>query len=289
MDMGELGVAGTEAWTVARDIPVEAFLARDKKHPISIRSVTIDRGPRRIVIVADNGKEMTVGAREIEAAVITDILSKARAEDSFGLLTARGPRIEFSLHSRPEVIQAAAEKLETSAQGQSQTSEGVLDALLEASIWLQPPRPGDSIFLLAMRVEGKNRVSVSRVRRALGAGRIRLFSFQLGPASIWGPTFMGVPTSAEISDGMFSLTSRTGGVGEWENTGEYRYESQDVRLQQLRDIAEQMYNAITEYYVVELSSVGPHVAISLSPEFEKRLLVPMDVLYPRDLPSCKSP
>ncbi|MGD0693327.1 MAG: hypothetical protein ABSB82_00570 [Terriglobia bacterium] len=288
LDMGQLGYAAPHASKVVLDLPAKAFLARDENHPISVRSVTIDRGPRRIVFVVDNGKETNSVARKIETAVITDILSKARAEDSFALLTARGPRVTVLLGAPRDTIQAAAEKLDSSIQGKSD-GEGVPDALLEASTWLQTQRPGDTIFLLAMRIEGRHKASVTRVRKALGADRVRLFGFQLGPTAIWGPTFGTDVTSAEVADGMFSLASRTGGEAVLENTEENGYELRDARLQQLRDIAERMYNSITEYNVLELSSVTGHLRISLSPESQKGLLVPMDVLYPGDLPPCKSP
>lgn len=294
LNLGVRGEAMTDAWTTALNIPPGAILARDHKHPVAIRSVSIDRGPRRIVFVADNGKEMTAGAQEIEAAVITHVLSKARGEDSFGLLTASGPRVELSLGAHREIIEVSAEKLGSAAQGKSQITEGVLDALLEASTWLQPPRPGDSIFLVAMRVEGRNKASASQVRRALATGRIRVFSFQLGPSYIPGAgdlvarSVARSSTSGEVSDGMFSLTTRTGGVAEWENTVGNRYQLNDARLQMLTHVAEQMYSAITEYYVLGLSSVTPHLSLTLTPEFQERQLVPMGVLFPRDLPPCRA-
>lgn len=293
LDMGEFGYAATDDWTAAQDLPPHAFVARDNKRAIRIQSVEINRGPRNIVFVADNGKAMSAPARKIEAALITDILSKARQEDSFGFLTARGPRVALGLGSHCEMIKAAAEKLQQSSiQGESD-SEGVLDALLEATTWLEPQRPGDTIFLLAMRIEGKHKASVSKVRAALGAGRIRLFGFQLGPKAIPGVgdvvsrSVAQSSISGELVDGMFSLSSETGGVAGWENTEAYQYELKGPRLQRLGDTAEQMYNAITEYYVLELSSVTPHLSITLSSEFQKKLLVPMDVLYPHDLPPCR--
>jgi len=250
-------------------------------------------GPRRVVFVADDGKEVNAPGRKIEATVITGILSKARAGDSFALLTARGPRVALRLGSRRETIEAAAEKLGAPAGGQSD-GEGVLDALLEASTWLQPPRPGDSIFLVAMHLEGRNKTGVSRVRKALETGRIRLFGFQLGPkgspgvGDVVARSFARSSTSGEWTDGMFPLSRGTGGATAWENTEDHWYALRETRLQRLADIAGQMYNAITGYYVLELSSVTPDLSIRLSPEFQKPLLVPMDVLYPRDLPPCKS-
>lgn len=291
LDMGELGYATTDAWTAARDMPPEAFVVREGRHHVPVLSVRLDSGPRRVVFIAENGKEMTAAARKIEAAVITRILSKARAEDSFALLTARGPRVAHHLGSRREVIEAAAQELDGPVQGQS-NGEGVLDALLEATSWLHPARLGDSILLVARRLEGPHKASLSQVRSALRGGRIRLFGFQLGPKALPGvgdvlaSSVAKSSTSEELTEGMFPLSSGTGGAAICEDTEGYRNGLRGARLQQLRDIAGQMYNAITEYYLLELSSVTPHLSISVAPEFQKRLLVPMDVLYPRHLPPC---
>lgn len=283
-DLMEDQLLAMPLWTPVRQLPATAFVARNERHPIPIRSIAIDRGPRRIVFVADNGKEMTAAARKIETAVITDILSKARGEDSFALLTARGPRVALPPGSRRETIEAAAEKLDSSIRGQSD-SEGVLDALLEAATWLQPPRPGDSILIVAMRIEGRHKVSVSKVRAALRAGRIRLFGFQMGPAAVADPKMYWDDFAYSLSNGMLSLSRTSGGVAVFENTQEREYRLTQDDLKHLRDAAEQMYNAITEYYVLELSSVTPHLGISLSPEFQKRL-PPAVLLYPRDVPGC---
>jgi hypothetical protein len=211
--------------------------------------------------------------------------------DSFALLTARGPRVALHLGSRRDLIRAAAQKLNTPTPGRSR-GQAVVDALLEASTWLQPPQSGDSVLLLAMRMEGRHKGSVSSLRRALAAGRIRLFGFQFGPPA-FGDAQMGYANyEFTVSNGMLSLSTRTGGVAAAENTvvytGPNQYKLTDETLGQLRRAAEQMYNAITKYYVVQPSSVGPHTTISLSPAFEGRL-PPAVLLYPRDLPRCSSP
>lgn len=291
LDMGELGYATTDAWTPARDIPPQAFVVLEGRRRVPILSVRADSGPRRVVFIAENGTDMAATARKVEAAVITGILSKARAEDSFALLTARGPRVAYPLGSRRGVIEAAAQNLDGPVEGQS-NGEGVLDALVEATMWLHATQPGDSILLLAMRIEGRNRASVSSVRAALGAGRIRLFGFQLGPKALPGvgdvlaSSFAKSSTSEELTDGMFPLCRGTGGMAICEDTQGYGYRLKGPRLQELSDIAEQMYNAIAEYYVLDLGSAAPHPSISLSPEFQRQLLVPMGTLYARRAPPC---
>jgi len=277
-------------WTVQRGLPADAFTARDKSHLIPIRSVTVDRGPRRILFVADNGKDTTAAARRMEAAVILHVLTEARSADSFGLLTARGPHIALRLGSQHSLIEEAAEKLSAPAAGRAR-SEAVLDSLLEATRWLEPPKPGDSIILLAMRLEGRHKVAASSVRKALETGHVRLFGFQFGPITV-ADLQEGGPFAYSISNGMGSLSTRTGGLATGENTvvytGPYRYKLTDETLTQLRHAAEGVYDLIVEYYLVQPSFVDPHLTISLSPAFEKRL-PPAVLIYPRDLQPCPKP
>jgi hypothetical protein len=293
LDTGEWGYATTDVWESALDVPTDVFVARDGKRAVPIRSVSIDQDPRRIVFVAENGRQTTAAARKIEAEVIERILSKARAEDSFALLTARGPRVMLPLGSSVKTVKAAVEKLGTHSQVES-NAQGVLDALLEASTWLQPPRPGDSIFLTAMRVEDGNKVSVRDVRNSLKAGGIRLFGFQLGATAL--PGVGDVPrespalsiVSGKSTDGMFALGTRTGGDIGFENTESERYQLKDDRLQTLKGISEQMYAAITQYYVLHVDYISSHIRIGLSRDSLKGLILPMSVLYPRDLPPCSA-
>jgi hypothetical protein len=274
-------------WAPVRDVPADAFVVRDKKHPVPVESVTVDRGPRRIVFVADNGAKMTLAARKIEAAVIANVLSKGRAEDSFALLTARGPRMALPFGAGLDSMKAPADKLSGLAQGQGK-GESVLDAVLEATSWLQPPKAGDSILLVAMRVEGGNRVSSRKVRNALRAGGIRLFGFQLGPSFVVNKNLEEPALYSGFIHGMLTLAKISGGVVVVEDTEEsnYRLDTEDLDL--LKTNAEQMYSAIVQYYVLRFDSIDPHQIVRLYPVFKKQPHIPLRVLYPHYSPNCVS-
>lgn len=271
-DFVTLGFVIVPFWTVERGLPAGAFLARDKKRPVSIESVGIDRGPRRIAFIADNGKEMVAYGRKVETAVMAEILSKARAEDSFALLTVRGPRVALRFGSSRESVQAAADTLANPPQGKPD-KESALEGILEAASWLQPPQPGDSIILISVLTDSKHNASFTKVRRAVATGRVRVFDIPLG-GNVPPPLFIPDEGGDNSPRDMYALVRASGGV---------QLESRS--LEQLRDNAEQMYNAIAEYYVLQVSSIGPHLNISLSPEFQKRLPMVM-FLYPWNLPPC---
>jgi len=282
------------------ELSAEAFVARDEKGPIRVLSATYDRGSRRIVFIAENAKKMPAAARKIEAAVISHILSKARAEDSFAFITAGGPRVEMRFGSNREAIRAAAEQLENPPQGKPEKG-GVLDAVLEATTWLQPRQVGDSIFLMTMGLERKHKASFSKVRAAVAAGGIRVFAVQLGLSEIrsisyglGGAVPYGGPDSDLYSAG-FGLTTffrqttqladGSGGICVVEGTEEKRYQLTDERLKGLKQGAEQMYQIITEHYVVQLDSTGSQLSLTLAPSVLEQL--PWVLLrYPEFLPRC---
>jgi len=268
--VGWLGGSVSADWNLVQHLPSSAFVAEQKKHPVQVQSATVDRGPRRVVFVLENGKRVPVAARGAESILISGILSKARSEDSFGFLTALGPRLELRSGSNRDTIRLAAEGLANTSPAKAD-GEGVLDVVLEASTWFQPPQPGDSIFLMTMHLEGRHKTSFARVRAALAAGPIRVFGLQLGSDREFLPAYPGsTEGNVSYSDKLFALTGSTGGMG--------------YLMGGLQEAA-MIYEAIAEYYLVQLSSHGPRVAIDLAPSVQSQL--PMArVLYPRDLPPC---
>jgi len=265
-----LGGSVSADWNLIQQLPASAFIAEQKNRLVQVQSSTVDRGPRRVVFVVEDGEGAPAAARGAESILISGILSKARSEDSFALLTALGPRVELRLGSSRDAIGFAAERLAKAAPAKAD-GEGVLDAVLEASTWFRPPQPGDSILLMTMHLEGRHKATFARVRAALAAGPIRVFGFQLGNDREFLPTYPGsTEGNVSYSDKLFALTGRTGGM---------------CYLMGGPREAAMIYEAITEYYVLQLSSHGPRVAIDLVPSVRSQL--PMArVLYPRDLPPC---
>jgi len=277
------------------NLSAEGFVARDKNGPVRVRSATYDRGPRRIVFVVENAKKMPVAARKIEAAVISHILAKARPQDSFALLTARGPGLALRFGSSRDAIRAAAEQLGNPPQGEP-GGEGVLDAVLEATTWFQQPQPGDSIIVMALRLEGKHNASFSDLRAAVTAGRIRVFGFQLGEYSYEdlgrGRTFESWDVQdfgrSVLFDWIRALAEATGGALVLENTEEGKqYKLTDDRLKELQVGGEMIYRRVVECYILQLDSIGPHLVIGLAPPVLEQLPW-ASVVYPKSLPPCSN-
>lgn len=277
------------------DLSAEAFVARINNEPVRVQSVIIDRGPRRVTFVVENGKKMPEAARKIEAAVISAILSKARPEDSFALLTARGPRVALRFGSSREAVRAAAEELASPPQGKA-GGQGVLDAILEATTWFQPPQTGDSVLVVTMGLESRHKAGFSKVRAAVAAGGIRVFGFQLGAYSVdslsGGSNFdsLYIQGFGKISrlDQTFVLSEGSGGRAVLEDTQQRKqYRLTDERLEELKNKGEMMYEEVTKYYALQLDSVGPGLAVGLTQPVLSQLPWVL-IYYPEYVLPCSS-
>ncbi|MBZ5528778.1 MAG: hypothetical protein LAN71_12865 [Acidobacteriia bacterium] len=275
----------------------EGFVGRGVKGPIPLESVETERGARRILFVVENAKRVPEAARKIEAAVIREIVSKADAEDVFGLLTARGPRKEIRFGESRESLQAAANEIEAGMKGKNQ-EDAVLDSVYEGAGWFQPGRAGDAIFVLTMGIEKNNQVSFDKVRDRLTGAGIRVFGFQLGmliSGYIYGGVGMGpggqlIPT-ANISanrENFFALSMDTGGFASLENAEgdpQKRYRLTDERLRVVQYMAAQEYKAAVEYYRVRVQNPPKEMVLDLAEAIRKQIPQAM-VIYPKTALAC---
>ncbi len=275
-----------------------------KQRPVAIRSVRVNRSPRRIIFVAENGAEMTPAARRIESALITRVLLKARPQDSFALLTGGGQRIAVRFGSSRAELLAAAEQL-AKAPPVPAEGEGIRDALLEATTWFRKPRPGDAIFVVTMGLEGrtpgffgtlrnvatlglaqKHQASFAQVRAAVLRAHIRVFGFQLGPSS-YNSCPVSVCGVEELPNASNEATYfGSGGAPRLElqglcatSFGEFALleaeagthdDSPAARVKHFKGYAETMYEAASEYYVLRLSSTSKNLVIGLKPDVQNR-------------------
>jgi hypothetical protein len=279
-------------------LTADAFFARDDKRvPARVLSVTIDRGPRRIVFVVENGKRMTPAGRKIEAAVISGILSHARAQDSFALISARGFRLELPLGSSREAVRAAAQELANPPPRETK-GQPALDAIEEATAWLAPPKAGDAIFVVATNIEGRHSTGMSKVRDSLARGRVRVFSFELAgvPQPDLREVFHGSDTLFNIPDiglgnvdHLDEMTRYSGGLLAFEEAteGKQNIPTED-RLKGIMAAAQRMYQAATGYYVLGLDS-NKDLTLGLVPSVQNRLPGGALVFYPRTLAWCSNP
>src|ERR1051326_3919609 len=87
LPVGVISVTGD----VFRGLAAEDFAAHIQKKPVSLKSLTYDEGPRRVLIVVDTNRKLSADTRKAEGIMVEALLGSARAEDTFALLPARGP------------------------------------------------------------------------------------------------------------------------------------------------------------------------------------------------------
>jgi hypothetical protein len=273
------------------------FVAHDKSGPAKIEAVGSDRNARRILLVVETGKQVPSSARKVQAEILTEILKNARPEDSFALLTMRGPRREIRFGATHEMLTSSIEEIETGVAGKNQEG-GALDTIFEGIDWFHPPKAGDAILVLTMGIESNHRVSFAKVRDGLVKARIHLFGFQLGPiiggyyrtgfgASAFGQT---VPTAwiDPNHENLFALSKYTGAFVALENAeGDpwKEYQLTDQRLHAIRHVAHQEYQAIVEFYKIQVQGSPKDLVIDLTDSI-RRQLPQAEVSYPRNFPDC---
>jgi len=281
---------------LVRNVPQDGFAAHRGSDVLAIRSVSADTASRRIVLVVENGKNVNLAARKVEASMLGAIVRNARTEDSFAFLTTSGPRKELPFGASRDMLLSSIAELSSPAKGKDQ-DKSTLDALFEASGWLQPPQPGDSIIFLTMGLK-PGQAEYGKVGRALTSAGIRLFGFQLGRLYVgtYGLSFAPSPSGVLLpratidpnQETMFDLADETGGFFLGENTegGPQRtYHLTDERLQLLDKFGRQLYKGIVEYYRIRLIGGPEGFAIDLTDSVRQKLLK-AHMLYPRKMPHC---
>ncbi len=282
---------------LVRGLDGHSFVARNKSAPLTVQSFSVDRGPRRIAFVLETGKSIPRAARKIGTSVISGILSNARAEDSFALLTAHGPRKELRFGTSRVTVQNSLEQLAIPPEGRNQIG-GVLDAVLEAVGWFQQPQPGDAIVLITMGIESPSRTSYGKVRDALAEGGIRLFGFQLGPiiggyyrarlTAEPGGVLVPIVDIDPNEENLFALGGGAGGFVFVESAaGDPRreYKPTEERLHLLSKSGGQIYKAVIEYYRLRLETPKRGLVLDLADPVRKQFRQ-AEVIYPRYLPGC---
>lgn len=256
-----------------RGLSSESFVVRDGERPVPVLSVDEDTGPRRIalVVVLDSRWRRVVhgGLAEAPRTAVRAVLSSARPEDSFALLTAPGPRIAVPFGAATSELRARTTQLSPS-QTPLGRAEAVLNALVEVADWFGRPQTGDSILLIG-GFRKASRARVSQVGKILVNRGIRVFVF--GAASDYMDC---LPVCTEQTPDV-TLALATGGTNQEVAYAGSKHPDESLRLWQ--NEAKSLYDMATLAYIVRLPSTGPRMWMRLSPGLGAHLA------YPRPLPA----
>jgi hypothetical protein len=269
--------------TLVTRLGADGFVAHSKNGPVRIASVETDRAPRRILFLVETGKRVIPAARKLQAAILSEILSKARPDDSFALLTVGGPRKETRFGAGNETLQVAATEIQAGLRGKNQDN-AVLDGILEAIDWFQPHLAGDSIMLLTMGIEHDHEASFTKARAGLARTHVRLFGFQLGQfISGYYRVVIGTSPGGQMipiasvdpnHQNFFALSRGTGGFAGLENAQgdpQEQYKLTDDRLKAVKYFGMQEYKAVGEYYRIRIQRPPQDLSLDLAEPIRKQL------------------
>jgi hypothetical protein len=301
--VGVINISGD----VYRGLHAEDFSGRLQKKPLTVKSLTYDDGPRRILFIVDRNKKLSSDSRRAETEMIGIILAAARPEDSFALLTARGPGGDVNFtKDRNAITQGLGN------ESRETKDTGVLDAVLAGIQRFGAPQAGDAIVVIAADMEGNHKANAKMVAKALDEHHIRMFGLALGMVntknsvaggSMTSTTSQGLAWTTPLSGGIvydtgdehfFPLTTNSGGLvlGVMNMDPRRSYNISDPRiLQEVRQKARSISKMINAFYRMEIDSPPlPHaedlnmdVAESIRKHTQQ-----MFVLYPHMLETCSA-
>jgi len=284
---------------VVRDLkPADLVALAGKNQDLKIESLTYDAGPRRILFVLDTVHDLPSDARKAEAKIVERILASARPNDSFALITSRGTSRSAKFDQGLDALKQVVAELATDPKDKA-SAPGVLDAVMEGISWFGDPKPGDSVFLMAMNLENNHKTNVKKVAHELETRHMRLFGLVLGPINLGNTAktqtdnYGGKFSYAQASDlpdyrdqEFYPLVMNSGGFlyGDDALNEQREYKLTDDRLQRLQTMGLQFYQVMTEFYHlnVQLNSHTPW-KLGISPGAQERITGNTVVLYPRQI------
>ena len=293
---------------IFRGLAAEDFVSHLQKKPLTVKLVTFDDGPRRVLIVVDVNKKLSPDARKVQGEMVRIILDNSRPQDTFALISTHGhgPQVKFTADR--SAIRMALGWDSTSGNGKEKEL-GVLDGVMEGIDWFGTPQSGDSVVVMAADMEGNHKANARLVAHALEEKHIRMFGLALGPVttknSVAGETVMNAsmglaysrPAVGDVAyttgdDNFFPLTVNSGGLvlGVINGDSYHNYHLDDPKvLQAVRQKALSVSKMISAYYRMQVDP--PQLArpedwsLTVNPEVQKHS-PPMFVLYPHQLGPC---
>ena len=301
--IGVIGASGD----IFRGLAAEDFVGHLQKKPVTVKLVTFDDGPRRVLIVADVNKKLSADSRKAEDEIIKTLLASARPGDTFAIMPAHGPGRDVKF---TEDRTAIREALGQPGEGKRGKEPGVLDTVMVGIEWFGPPQPGDAIVVIAADMEGSHKANAKMVAKALHDNHIRMFGLALGPVQTKSSVAGGFTTAASSQglaqseplvgelvyqtgdENFFPLTTNSGGLVMSALNGDARrtYSMADPRMaQSVRQKAHSIASMISAYYrmQVEPPRIGhpEDWSLTINQEIQKHAQ-PMFVLYPHELGPC---
>jgi hypothetical protein len=285
-----------------------SFSGHAGKIAVPVNSMSYDDGPRRILLVVDQGKKVNADSRKAEQDMLAVLLGAARQQDSLALITARGPSHVVKFGEERSALAAA---INDEGIGLHGNEIGVMDAMLQGVAMFGESKPGDAMIVMAYDLEGNHGANAKKVAKALEDHHVRMFGLALGPVSTRNITTSGQSTTAwglataspsvgEITydtgdDNFFPLARNSGGLvmAVLNYDSRKNFSMKDPALQaRVKQQARTMFNMVSTYYRMQIDP--PRLGHSEEWNIEvadsvKKSVPHMFLLYPHQIGTCQTP
>jgi hypothetical protein len=278
--------------SLLRGLRSGSFVATFRGQPIPVELLEEDRSPRRIAFLVDTGS-LDRDVRKTEHHILKTILSEARPEESFSLVTVRGIRRQVPFGVERSAFEPVLVDIANPPRESSRAND-LLPSLKELLSTSQL-REGDGVIVIARDLDfGEGRFS--EVLATLVQRGIRVYAFQLGPTMAgeyltfgWSGPFFTLGNESTLR----SLAWNSGGyimvASSWSAQHSFKFTPERAELLRIASI--NSYRAIVQFY--RLRIVPPQLklqedwALDVVPSIKDQAKQVI-LVYPRLLQPCES-
>ncbi len=158
------------------------FTASYGEKPVRVTSVAVEQQPRQIILLLDLSGSMLMAtdpAWKVPLEVARDLLNNMPPDVDIGLAVFSGGMVPLaqptrdhqSLFSQLQALRSSPKLVEQKLS----SGTALWDSILDAAGMLQPPQPGDVIYVITDGADNRSRADSGAVAQTLAARGIRLF------------------------------------------------------------------------------------------------------------------
>lgn len=308
-----VGLIGTDG-SLLQGLTAQDITVRSSKQALPIQAVNYDTTPRRVLLIVDTSRRLVPEIRKATAMMADYLVSNARPQDSFALLTVRGAKRQVRFgQSRQEFVKTIQELVADPKE--PVRAPNILDAIMEGLAWFGEPQRGDALLILADHLEedqegplytsrqvGGNgpmqgvvhnltgspedasKAKFKAVTGAISDHQVRVFGLQVGSVRLNASVTAKVTPDDE---NLFGIAQGSGGFAVLDSTDSFgSYVLTEERIKGLQHKAWLLYGAISQFYVLRVQPPGPVSHQPWKLELAKDLRNNTRALYPEYFDPC---
>jgi len=185
---------------IVRDLTPQNIDAHPDEEPISVTSIRLDDGPKRLAILLDASKNVPAEEWQLQTEMAAKFLEYARPSDKFSIFLVGVPAPSEPFYSSKAAIERL-KKLHKDRPSATESGERNYDALAVAAQSLTPSLFGDSIFFFGHDADEESKTDPAQLTKMLLQNHIRVYAISFRSPQ-FPPNFdpnKGVPAFTEGS------------------------------------------------------------------------------------------